>query len=280
MERVDKYIQKAKSLPPAPQILPQLLQLLGDQDADSTRVVHLITFDPSLTAKVLQVCNSAVYSGGQAVADLGEALLRIGFGEVFRIVASVVAEKALGGPQAGYGIARGELWEHSAVTAVAAQIIARKCGLDDNHAFTAGLLHDVGKIVLAEALEGDYGRLIEETEFQHHSLLEAERTVAGADHAEVGGRLLEKWKFPECLVAAVRWHHDPANAGPHARLASCVYLANLTAAFTGHSFGHQAFALHGRTEALTLLNLQSDALPLFMIQTLEALRTQKLLAVA
>ncbi|HAM71581.1 MAG TPA: hypothetical protein DCM86_08065, partial [Verrucomicrobiales bacterium] len=274
------YIRETKSLPPAPQVLPQLLKLLKQDDTDNAKVVKLVTFDPALTAKILQVCNSAAYSGGEPVADLNEALVRIGFGEVFKIVATVVGEQALGGSQRGYGIGKGELWEHSAVTAVAAQVIARKCGLDDNQAFTAGLLHDVGKIVLADALESEYGRLIEETEFHHHSLLEAEKTVLGADHAEVGGRLLEKWKFPEALVAAVRWHHDPSKAGEHTQLASVVSIANLTAGFTGHSFGHQAFAVHGRSEALAALGLEASALEHFMIQTLEALQKNRILSAA
>ncbi len=128
-----------------------------------------------LTAKILQVCNNPQFGGVSQVSDLNEAIMRMGFGEVFRIVASVVSAQALGGSQPGYGLKRGELWEHSAVTALAAQVIARDRGLDANQAFTAGLLHDIGKIVLAGVLEGEYARLVEETESRNHSLLEAER---------------------------------------------------------------------------------------------------------
>lgn len=277
MERVDEYIQKTKSLPPAPQVLPKLLDLLKQTDIDNDKVVRLVTFDAALTAKILQVCNSAHYGGSSQVADVNEAIMRMGFGEVFRIVASVVSESALGGSQPGYGLKRGELWEHSAVTALAAQVIARDRGLDENQAFTAGLLHDLGKIVLAGVLEGGYARLVEETESRNHSLQEAERELLGTDHAEVGGRLLQKWNFPEALVACVRWHHDPGAAGEHQKLAACIYLANLTAAFTGHSFGHQSFAVRGRGEALSILDLKTDALEKFMIQTLEELRNAKLL---
>ena len=280
METVDQYIQKTKSLPPAPQVLPKLLDLLEQTDIDNDQVVRLVTFDAGLTAKILQVCNSAQYGGAFQVSDLNEAIMRMGFGEVFRIVASVVSAQALGGSQPGYGLKRGELWEHSAVTALAAQVIARDRGLDANQAFTAGLLHDVGKIVLAGALEGEYARLVEETESRNHSLLEAERELLGTDHAEVGGRLLEQWHFPETLVAMVRWHHDPGAAGTHTTLAACIYLANLIAAFTGHSFGHQSFAVRGRGEALSILDLKTDSLEKFMIQTLDELKNAKLLNAA
>ena len=104
--------------------------------------------------------------------------------------------------------------------------------------------------------------------------------MLGADHAEVGGRLLQKWKFPAALVAIVTWHHDPAKAKPHQAMAACVYLANLIAGFTGHSFGYQAFAVKGREEVLDLLGIKADALPLLMIKTLEEAKKANILAVA
>lgn len=280
MERIDEYILKAKKLPPAPRVLAELMDLLQQTDVDNANVVRLVTFDPALTTKILQVCNSAAFAGADPVADLHEAIMRIGFGEVFRILAAILSEQALSGTQTGYGLGQGELWDHSAITAIAAQTIARDRGLDQNLAFTAGLLHDLGKIVLATALEGSYSRLVEETEAKGHSLLEAEKLVLGADHAEVGGRLLEKWKFPAALVASVTWHHDPAKAKPHEAMAACVYLANLIAGFTGHSYGYQAFAVKGREEVMQILDLKTDALPLLMIKTLDEAKKANILAVA
>lgn len=280
MERIDEYISKAKSLPPAPKVLPKLMEMLQKTEVDAANVVHLITFDPGLTAKILQVCNSAAYAGTQAVVDVHEALMRLGFGEVYKIVAQVVSQQALGASQAGYGLGKGELWEHCAMTAVASQIIAEDRGLDPNLAFTAGLLHDIGKIVLANALEGSYAQLIAETEKNQHSLVEAEKAVLGVDHAEVGGRMLQQWQFPEALVEAVTWHHDPAKSAKHAQLASCVYLANMIAALTGHSYGFQPFAMYGRADALQILNVQGDALPLYMIRTVEKARKAAFLAAA
>ncbi len=280
MERLEEYIRKAKSLPPAPKILPQLMPLLKQTDIDIDKVVQLISFDAVLTAKILKACNSASQAGLQQVSNLNEALLRTGFAEVFRIVAKVVGEQTLGAAQSGYGLGRSELWEHSAVTAVAARIIAEDRGLDPNVAFTAGLLHDVGKIVLTNALEGSYTRLIEETEKNERSLIEAEKSVLGADHAEVGGRLLTEWSFPKALVDAVTWHHDPAQSKENAPLAACIYLANMIAAFTGHSFGFQSFALRGRGEALQILNLHGDELPMYMIKTVDEIGKVALLAAA
>jgi HD-like signal output (HDOD) protein len=88
-------------------------------------------------------------------------------------------------------------------------------------------------------------------------------------HAEIGGRLLARWKFPANIVSAVCFHHDPAAAGEHQRLASYVYVANLIAHFLGYGFGHHAFAMRGRAEALQILGIQAEHLAELMIATYE-----------
>ena len=273
MQELDDYIKKVKNLPPAPRILPELLQLLRQDDVDSSKVVNLIAFDPSLTASVLQLCNSAFFSSGAPVANLPEAVSRLGFQQVYQLVAAITGARALSPPQKGYGIDQGELWKHSVTAAVAAQLIAKKLGDDESAVFTAALLHDVGKIILADALEHIYTKLIEETEREQQSLLETEKKLLGVQHAEIGGRLLSRWKFPPNLVAAVWFHHHPKAAEPHQRLAAYVYLGNMIAHFMGHTYGRGAFALRGRTEALEILGLDADVLPHYMIETFDQLKT-------
>lgn len=269
MEELDQYIQKVKQLPPAPRVLPQLLVLLGKPDTDIRKVVDLIRYDQGLTANLLQVCNSAFFASALPVSDLEEAVNRLGFKQVFRIVASISGSRALGTKQKGYGMDEGELWRHSVTTAVAAQLIAAEAGVEANVAFTAGLLHDIGKIILSEGLEQVYSKILDEVDKNQLSLLETEKKLLGVQHAEIGGRLLARWKFPAPLVAAVWFHHTPKYANPHDKLASCVYLGNMIAYFIGNGFGHQAFALRGRAEALDILNLKPDDMPRFMIQTFE-----------
>lgn len=269
MQELDEYINRVKHLPPAPKILPQLLLLLNKPDSDTGQVVDLISLDPSLTAGVLRLCNSAFFASSSQASDIQEAITRLGFRQVFQLVASISGARALSPPQKGYGIDAGELWQHSVTSAVAAQMIALDLGDDDNIVFTATLLHDLGKIVLAEALEHIYAKLIEEIEMHQYSLLETEKKLLGVQHAEIGGRLLSRWRFPEELVAAVWHHHQPGAAQNHQRLAAFVYVGNMIAYFMGHGYGHQAFALRGRSEALDLLKLNADALPKYMIRTYE-----------
>jgi putative nucleotidyltransferase with HDIG domain len=252
-------------------VLSSLLAALSQADTDASQVVQLITFDPSLTANVLKLCNSAYFGAATPASGLDEAVQRIGFNQIYRIVASVSGSRMLSPPQAGYGFAAGELWKHSVAAAVAAQCLAEDLGDDANIIFTAALLHDIGKLVLAGALVDQYPTLVQETEVRQHSLLEAEKTILGVQHAEIGGRLLAQWNFPPNLVGGVWFHHQPSEAGAHDRLAAYVYLGNMIAHFMGYSYGHQAFAFRGRNEALEILSLTPEQLPQIMIATFEGL---------
>lgn len=269
MLELDAFINRIKHLPPAPRVLPELLPLLNRPDTPVDRVVRLISFDPALTAGVLQLSNSTVFAGTTPVSNLTEAVSRLGFKETFQLVVAISSSHMLNPPQAGYGFDAGDLWKHSVVAALAAKLMASELGDDENVVFTAALLHDLGKIVLAHALEDTYTQLMAEVIDQQHSLIEAEKRILGVQHAEIGGRLLTRWKFPQNLTTAVYFHHNPGAARPHHRLASYVYLGNMIAYFMGHGYGHAAFAFRGRAEALEILNLSGDSLPRYMIQTLE-----------
>jgi putative nucleotidyltransferase with HDIG domain len=271
MQKIDQYSNQVKHLPPAPRILPKLLSVLGNPDMDSSKVVEIIALDPSLTASVLQLCNSAFLGAAVPAADLPEAVNRLGFNQVYRVVAAVCGSRALSRAHHAYGYNKGELWQHSVAAAVAAQYIAEDLGADPNVVFTAALLHDIGKIILAEALTPTYLKLIHETEKSQQPLLDVEKNLLGVQHAEAGARLLSLWQFPENLVAAVCYHHQPNQAGTHARLAAYVYLGNMIAHFMGFSFGHLAFAFRGRTDALHILKLTPDHIPQYMIRTHERL---------
>ena len=269
MQELDDFINRVQHLPPAPKILPQLLSMLGRDDVESSMVVELMMYDQSLTAGTLQLCNSAIFSGENPATDLHEAVARLGFSRIYQLAAAISGARALSPAQKGYGINEGELWKHSVTSAVAGQLMAREAGEEENLVFTCCLLHDIGKVVLASALEHIYGKLVEDVEKNQQALIDAEKRLLGVEHAEIGGRLLARWKFPPNIVSAIWFHHNPAAAAPYERLAALVYLANMVAYIIGHGFGHHAFALRGRAEALDILGFKGDDLPKFMIQTYE-----------
>jgi HD-like signal output (HDOD) protein len=143
--------------------------------------------------------------------------------------------------------------------------------LDENTAFTAALLHDVGKIVLNRHLVPLARQLEEAVQRDSVTLLEAEKKLLRVQHAEVGGRLLERWSFPEAIVSAVWFHHQPRAARPHDRLAACVYLGNCMALRLGEGFGRHPFAVEWRQESLEILRITEADWEQVLIQMVDNL---------
>jgi len=272
MKTANDYIREASALPPAPKVVAALLPLLDQEDIDASRIVELVAIEPALTAKLLQDCNSVSAGLKQPVHDLAEAVVRLGFNDIYRRVISIVSQGALSSEQGGYGIAAGELWVHSAASALAAKVLAQNMGANESLVFTAALLHDIGKIVLSKSLERSYAAIIAQTETNGCSWIEAERQLLEVDHCEVGGKLLEKWNFPANLVTAVRHHHDPAAAHPHHQLAAFVHLGDVIAHLMGFGFGHAAYAVRPQPEALRILELTQRDIEALVLEADAAIR--------
>ena len=228
LDKIDQLLDGVEKLPPAPKLLPQLMHALSDMDCDMSSVVDMITFDPALTARLLQMCNSAYFGLAQRVASVSEAVSRLGFHEVYHVVAIMSGEKFLR-PAHSTGLDPERLWKHAVITAFAARFVARGLRLDADMLFTAGLLHDIGKVPMAEALKGDYSELITDTALNGRTLVSLEDASFDLNHAHVAGRLLEQWKFSPEFIAAVRFHHDCTAAGDLARFAACVEVADALA---------------------------------------------------
>src|SRR6266487_3800432 len=178
MDKIDQFLDRIDSLPPAPQVLPQLLNALADAKTDVSRVVDLIAFDPALTAKLLQTCNSAFFGKSTPVNDVAEAVKRLGFRTVYRVVAAVRGAHCFRQSE-GTSLNAGELWRHCVTVAFAAQFVAEDIGAESGLLFTAGMLHDLGKLILAQAYKGDYVRLVTKTRRLGRPLFEQEKTSYG-----------------------------------------------------------------------------------------------------
>ena len=251
VKKIEDFIANADFLPPAFQLLPRLLLLLEDVEANADALADLIRVDPGLTADVLRVCNSATYGLTYRAENIQQAILRIGFREVHRILMSVIMSPALKNPQKTYSPAQSDLWNHSLAAAVASQSIAASAGIDTDLAFTSALLHDIGKVVLSHAVPNETSSAIAAAAEKNQPLYKAERALLKTDHASVGARLLERWGFPRNISTAVRFHHEPENAKEEVRLASCICLANVLAyriedppAFPEYVLFPNAFALN------------------------------------
>lgn len=270
----DELIAKAQNLSaPSPAVI-KLLGLLSESEADNEEVIDIITRDSIVSSKLLGLCNAAVYGLTTPVASIDQAVLYLGHSEIHRLVMTVGFGGALSPALKGYAIGEQELWQHSLLTAHVAVIIADRTShpvIDPAIAYTGGLIHDIGKNVINRAITPEMQKaLMELIEHQEHSLLAAERTVLGTDHAEVGASLLRKWRLPEILVEGVAYHHKPVSK-PHAKLSALVHVSDVIAHEAGCSPGIGSFAMEIDEDAITALGLEAADLERLVIDAHDAM---------
>ena len=280
-EKLDCYLDQVESLPPAPSLMVKLISLVQEPDRDPGDLVQLMKHDPAVTAEVLHRCNSPVYGEEEPVTDLEEALFRLGFLEVYRIAVSLFGLQTIATVRAAQAMHVEALWRHSAITAIIGGTIARELGESEGIAFTAGLLHDVGKMVLATAEKSRYADLCREYGASGIPIHEAEKAAFGFSHSEIGALLLHRWGVPEQVFMPVLSHHDAFWIGPHERVAAIVYLANLVAHRSEPAVPGNLSELPDAFHALELLGLQTTDLPrLQQMALVEILRLGSLLTAA
>ena len=208
MIAIDRYLDRIESLPPAPTVAIQLLELLSDPDRDIDHIVELIKYDPSLTAATLKRCNSGALSGAEPATDMFEAVSRLGLYEIYTMVVGLIASRTMTQVRAKYSWDTTQLWRHSVTTAVAASVLGRRVEVVEAAAFTAGLLHDLGKLICVSVEGTSYAEMLRNTRQSGPFLTAAEFTLMGFSHAALGARLLARWGLPENICVAVELHHQ------------------------------------------------------------------------
>ena len=199
----DRLAAEVQALPPMVPSLLRLTEMVGFGEYSLTDVERLILFDQGLTLDTLKLANSAMMVAQKRIGSVREAVLRLGAERLSHYLFSRWLGGAVHVPLRSYGIDAGRFWSHGVIAGIVCEKISEQNGTEDSGlAFTAGLLHDFGKIVLDHfsmrmRIEVDWSSLLNTEELQ-----EAERLVFGTDHMQVGASLMESWNFPEALVKA------------------------------------------------------------------------------
>lgn len=222
MSSLQSLVASAPGLSARPDSVISLLDIIEDPVVDVDKLLPIVQHDPGLTAGLLKLCNSPMYNFKRRIGSPRDALVLVGNLTFARLCFALSLEPVLNNDLPGYDLDFDDLWKHSLITAYGSAYLVKSIGLGDlrDRAFTAGLLHDIGKLVL------DHNLAEEKQESGCGITLETERQCTGFDHAEAGAALLDSWDFPEQVVEAVRWHHSPWEAGEHQRLALAVGVAN------------------------------------------------------
>jgi HD-like signal output (HDOD) protein len=192
-------------------------------------VAQLISNDPAITSKILRVVNSSFYGFPQRITTITHAIVILGFNTIRSIVlSSTIFDAFKGGQQRSDGFDRVQFWKHSIACGAAAKVLAKRLGHSGvEEFFIAGLLHDVGKIILDQYLHEQAQKVMDTVRQKDILWVRAEEEVMGVTHAELGGWLFQKWNLSKALVESCTCHHNPTLATDNLKAVSVVHFADI-----------------------------------------------------
>jgi len=254
---IQEILKKIDSLPPMPAVAAKLLDVLGSPDVDLSELSGLIERDPAMTANMLRICNSSYYGLRTKVSSMRQAAGLLGLKKIVQIAMSIFASKYLSPEQSGYSLESGELWKNSVSSAIAAELVAEEVGYSNSGAaYTAGLLQDIGKIILADYVDNAFVEIEKLVKNENIAWEDAERRVVGIPHPEVGAMLLERWGFPAALIDSVRSHHNPMEAEIDKPLAYISHFSDALVLTVGIGLGADGLIYSLSDEALNRLGIK------------------------
>jgi HD-like signal output (HDOD) protein/ActR/RegA family two-component response regulator len=228
-EEIERRLRESIDLKALPAVISEVIRSTSDPSADAAVLTEIVSRDPSISARVLHVANSAFYVMEGRVQHLSQAITRLGFRQVRDLTIALKLVEEYSGASRTDEV-RQELWRHAIGCAVLARNLstALKCTPEETEsAFMGGLLHDVGQAFLLDAFPKPYEKLLAAAQRKGLSILEQERAALGLDHVEITRRLLEKWNLLQELGPVVLPHHADASGGTAPRAASILSLADV-----------------------------------------------------
>ena len=220
--------QAMETIQPIPQVALKILRLIENEEYEITALADEIRKDQVISARTLKLCNSVAFAGRNRVESLDQALVYLGTRLLVKLVIAASVHEFFSHSGSGYSLCKGGLYHHAVGTAIVAEKLAECTGsVEPGLAYTAGLLHDIGKVVLDQSVASAYPLFYRKLFEEEENFSEAENEILGLDHAQVGNKLARKWLFPESLCDIIRNHHRPEKATRYLELAHVVYLADL-----------------------------------------------------
>ena len=269
---IEAVCGKAARLPCSPVLLPRLTKALGDDGMTADDLEAIIVVDPALTAATLRLANSAFFRSGSECETVSEAIIRLGFREIYRLAVTTLGSRWFNHPVEGYGWEPGDFCRNSLCVAVAAERLAEDSGkVDKELAYTAGLIQGIGKMAIAFACGEFFPPIREHQKTANCSWWQAEHAVLGYHQSEVGARLLQIWKFPENLIEVVR-HSDHPSTIPaaHRVLMAHLHAAKFVATNIGAGVAEDGFLMELDSELLMEQGFAPDLLIAAQPSVLEA----------
>lgn len=236
----EKLLQIARSLPADLGVLSKLGEMLHDINSELDAIAELLRRDVALASRIVRISNSPMFGGGGQVASIEEAVNRVGFSEILKLVGTATASRFTERALDGYGISAQKLRNNMLYGAFACEALARAAGTDTRVAYTAGLLRPLGLMVLDRAMRGQLGPHQRYNPAAWPSYSDWEGSVFGVNNCEVAALILDEWRFPGELSGSIRTHYLSRSADFDTTLAPLVNVANGLAHRVSRSFAGEA----------------------------------------
>jgi putative nucleotidyltransferase with HDIG domain len=235
--KLEVDIDKIEGLPTLPTVYAQVETLCKDPDVDADDLAKVIETDPSITMKLLKLSNSAFFSFTRKIESVRDAVALLGNQTVQNAVLSISIFEALKNQTDSAGLDKREFWRHSAAVGSIVRFMMKKRRVDREDGFTAGILHDIGKVILDGLFAQFYAGVIKSIQENKLHILEAEERALGLTHPKLGQELAESWGIPTRLIEAISHHHKPRLAEMDCELACFVHMADAVARNLGYGSG-------------------------------------------
>jgi putative nucleotidyltransferase with HDIG domain len=232
---ISYLLSNLSDLPAMPDVAQRVLSMIRNPKSNMAEIGKILSLDQSLAMLVLRWANSAYYGLRHPVVTVNQAVVVLGQQAIRNVILASTVSSMMDRPVIGYGLDKGDLWQHSIAVAGAAREIAKNKGFElAEEAYTAGLLADIGKLAF-ESLLRDVD--LSSPEWQDKSFSDLEEHFFGIDHATLGAELGRRWNLPPRLLDAIACHHNPENSKEGRALAYAVHLADYTIMMMGIGLG-------------------------------------------
>lgn len=269
MTNIEDIISGIDTLTPIPPVAAQIMALAEDENSPMSDISDLIIHDPSITASLLKICNSAYFGLARKVESVRDAITLLGLDQIVELVLlNTTAENFKDEPD-GYGLGEGELWHHAVLSAHVAKILAENYGAANKKhlIFTAALLKDIGKLIMGRYVAFSYEKINILVESKGYSFNEAEKKVIGMNHEELGGVVGQKWRFGKKLIYIIRNHHMSEEASRNDVETALVYLADIVCMMMGFGTGVDGLAYRFYSDVLDRMKLTDQDLQKIIFDT-------------
>ncbi len=226
-EEISQTLRDIKNLPTLPDVAARVMRLSEDPDVSPKQMADTVETDPAIATRLLKLVNSPYFGIRGTVNSIPQALVFLGVSNLRNLVLSTCVMDLFGQDGQVGSFVRRDLWVHSMATAVAARELSRTMRVTDPEiAFTAGLIHDVGKVVLDQFFHDDFIKIVKLMDEHNAVMIDSEIAILGIDHAEIGHYLTQRWSLPEVLQDAVGYHHSPRDAQKNQKLPALIGYAD------------------------------------------------------